>query len=268
MTLKYDTISFLTDYGTTDESVGVVKSVIRSIAPDVCVLDITHDVPPFDVRTGSITLVRSANYLVPGIVLAVVDPGVGTSRRAIAVEVGDGESVLIGPDNGLLAPVVNHVGGARRVVELTNPTFQLEAPGATFAGRDVFAPAAAHLCNGLEFEALGNRIDPDELIPAVIPFSAEKDGVLSGDVLYVDHYGNVHTNVSPDQLTSFGGKVAFATASKSAVVPVVRTFGDVRESDPALLIDDVGLISIVVNQGSAARLFQLNNGDTFTITAP
>jgi S-adenosylmethionine hydrolase len=265
VTLQYDTISFLTDYGLADESVGVVKSVIRSIVPGVTVLDITHDVPPFDVRTGSITLVRSANYLVPGVVLAVVDPGVGTSRRAIAVEVGEGESVLVGPDNGLLAPVVNHVGGARRVVELTNSNYQLEAPGATFAGRDIFAPAAAHLCRGLELEALGPLVDPADLVPAVIPFSAEKDGVLSGDVLYVDHFGNVHTNVVPDQLSKLGSSITFATATTSVKVKLVRTFADVSEHQAALLIDDVGMISLVVNQGSAAQHFQLHNGDTFTI---
>src|SRR4051812_47355103 len=103
---RYDTISFLTDYGTTDESVGVVKSVIRSIAPGAAVIDVTHDIAPFDIRTGGIVLARSAPYLVPGVLLAVVDPGVGTTRKAIAVEIGDGETVLVGPDNGLLAPVV------------------------------------------------------------------------------------------------------------------------------------------------------------------
>jgi len=264
--VKYDTISFLTDYGMVDEAVGVVKSVIRSIAPAVTVLDITHDIPPFDVRTGSVVLARSANYLVPGVVLAVVDPGVGTSRRAIAVEVGDGESVLIGPDNGLLAPIVNHVGGARRVVELTNARYQLDAVGATFAGRDIFAPAAAHLCNGLDLEALGPLVDAEALTPAVIPFSAEKDGVLTGDVLYVDRYGNLHTNVSPEQVVAFGDTLTFATNTKSSRLPMVRTFGDVAEHTAAVVTDEVGLLSIVVNQGSASQHFQLHTGDTFTFS--
>lgn len=265
--MRYDTISFLTDYGLVDESVGVVKSVIRSIAPDVTVLDITHGIPPFDIRTGSIALVRSANYMVPGVVLALVDPGVGTSRRAIAVEVGDGESVIIGPDNGLLAPLVNHVGGARRVVELTNASLQLPAEGVTFAGRDIFAPAAAHLCMGMELEMFGPPVDPHDLVPAVIPFSAEKDGVLTGDVLYVDRYGNVHTNVTPDQIVIFGDEVRFSTGVKNTVLPVVSTFADVKENDPALLIDGAGLVSLIANQNSGARMFNLHNGDTFQITA-
>src|SRR3954447_1392346 len=156
----YDTISFLSDYGTDDEFVGVVKSVIRQLAPAVAVIDVTHGIAPHDVRGGALTLARSAQYLAPGVVLAVVDPGVGTERRAVAVEVGDGISVLIGPDNGLLAPAVAMVGGATRAVELTNPDYQQPAPGPTFDGRDVFAPAAAHLCNGVPLSEFGPEIDP------------------------------------------------------------------------------------------------------------
>ena len=159
MARRYDTISFLTDYGTVDEFVGVVKSVVRDLANHVTVIDITHEVPPFDVRAGSLTLARAISYVPSGIVLAVVDPGVGTNRLAIAVEVGDGEGVLIGPNNGLLAPAVAMAGGAGRAVVLSNEAYQLVAPGATFAGRDIFAPAAAHLCNGVDLYELGDPID-------------------------------------------------------------------------------------------------------------
>ena len=120
MAARFDTITFLSDYGTGDEFVGVVKSVIRQIAPHVTVVDLTHEVPAYDVRAGSLTLSRSAQYLCPGVVLAVVDPGVGTERRAIAVEVGGGQSYLVGPDNGLLAGAVAMCGGATAAVELTN----------------------------------------------------------------------------------------------------------------------------------------------------
>ena len=129
-------VTFLSDYGLVDEFVGVVHSVIRSIAPEVAVVDLTHGITPYDVRGGGLALARSTEYLCPGVVLAVVDPGVGSARRAIAVEVGDGMSVLVGPDNGLLAPAVAMCGGATRAVELANPDFQLPAPGPTFAGRD------------------------------------------------------------------------------------------------------------------------------------
>ena len=138
---RYETVSFLSDYGTEDEFVGVVHSVIRDLAPHVRVIDLTHGVAPFDVRAGSLALARCISYVASGVVLAVVDPGVGTPRRAIAVEVAGGEGVLVGPDNGLLAPAVAMAGGAERAVELTNEDHQLAAPGATFAGRDVYAPA-------------------------------------------------------------------------------------------------------------------------------
>ena len=173
---RYDTISFLSDYGLADEFVGVVKSVIRQIAPEVMVIDITHEVPPHDVRAGGLTLARSAQYLAPGVVLAVVDPGVGTTRRAVAVEVGDGTSVLVGPDNGLLAPAVGMVGGATRAVELVNPEYRLEAPGPTFDGRDVFAPAAAHLCAGVPLGELGPDIDPIGMRPGTLPITREEGG--------------------------------------------------------------------------------------------
>src|SRR5688500_16720615 len=139
----HDTLSFLSDYGTVDEFVGVVKSVVRTLAPHVTVVDVTHDIAPHDVRAGSLALMRAAQYLAPGVVVAVVDPGVGTDRRAVAVEVGDGANgdghVFIGPDNGLLAPAVSMTGGAQRAVALTNAEYHLPMPGGpTFAGRDVF----------------------------------------------------------------------------------------------------------------------------------
>src|SRR5690606_34750158 len=170
---RFETISFLTDYGTADEFVGVVKSVVRDLAPHVIVIDLTHEIPPFDVRAGSLALARCIGYVPSGVVLAVVDPGVATDRRAVAIEVAGGAGVLVGPDNGLLAPAVAMAGGAERAVELTNPDYQLDAPGATFAGRDIFAPAAAHLCNGGDLTDLGPEIDPGLLLPATLPLPRE-----------------------------------------------------------------------------------------------
>ncbi|MDQ1565199.1 MAG: hypothetical protein QOF96_79, partial [Actinomycetota bacterium] len=151
-------VSFLSDYGLTDEFVGVCKAVVLRAAPTAQIIDVTHNIPPFDVRAGALALARAVQYLPPGVVLAVVDPGVGTDRRAVAVEVEAG--FLVGPDNGLLAPAVAMLGGAMRVVALTNPEYQLEAPGATFAGRDIFAPAAGYLAAGTPVERLGELVDP------------------------------------------------------------------------------------------------------------
>src|SRR5918996_3072557 len=160
-------VSFLSDYGHADEFVGVCKSVMLSLVPDLQIIDITHDLPPQDVRAGALTLVRAAQYLPDGgIVLAVVDPGVGTDRRLVAVEVEHG--ILLGPDNGLLAPAVAILGGARRVVALTSTEHQLPAPGPTFAGRDILAPAAAHLAAGIDLSDLGEDVDPAGLVPGLV----------------------------------------------------------------------------------------------------
>ncbi|MCZ7527646.1 MAG: SAM-dependent chlorinase/fluorinase [Acidimicrobiia bacterium] len=160
-------VSFLSDYGLADEFVGVCKGVVLDLAPDARIVDLTHDIAPHDVRGGALTLVRAAPYLPSGVLLAVVDPGVGTDRRALAVEVEHG--VLVGPDNGLLAPAVALMGGPVRVVALTNPDYQLVAPGPTFAGRDVFAPAAGHLAAGVPIGELGEEVDPASLVPGLLP---------------------------------------------------------------------------------------------------
>src|SRR6056297_2665449 len=166
---RYDTISFLSDYGLVDEFVGVVKAVVRDLAAHVTVVDLTHGITPFDVRAGSLALARSISYVPSGVILAVVDPGVGTDRRGVAIEVAGGEGILIGPDNGLLAPAVAMAGGAQRAVSLTNTDRHLEPVGATFDGRDVFAPVAAAVCNGVDLAELGEPVDADLLFPGVVP---------------------------------------------------------------------------------------------------
>ena len=200
MARRYDTVSLLTDYGWEDEFVGVVKSVLRDLAPHATAIDITHGVRPFDVRGGSLALARAIPYVAEGVVVAVVDPGVGPARRAVAVEVAGGAGVLVGPDNGLLAPAVAIAGGAERAVELANPRYQLDAPGSTFAGRDVFAPAAAHLCNEVDITDLGPAIDPYALLPGMVPLPREEADGIHAEVLWVDRFGNCQLNVGPEDL--------------------------------------------------------------------
>ena len=263
--LQHDTITFLSDYGHVDEFVGVVKSVIRSIAPDVTVVDLTHDIEPHDVRGGGLTLARSAQYLVPGVVLAVVDPGVATERRAIAIEVGDGQSVLVGPDNGLLAPAVAMVGGATRAVALTNTDYQLPAPGPTFAGRDVFAPAAAHLCNGVDLEELGNLVDPNSLIPGLMPVAREENGAIVGDVLWVDRYGNAQLNVDPDDVASWGDRIRLKFGDASRTARRVDSYAALKTGEVGLVVDSYGLLSVSVDRGSASAELGLRPGDPITL---
>jgi S-adenosylmethionine hydrolase len=265
---RFDTISFLSDYGTSDEFVGVVHSVIRSLAPHVTVVDVTHDVRPYDIKGGSLTLARSVQYLCPGVVLAVVDPGVGTDRRAVAIEVGDGESYLVGPDNGLLAPAVGLVGGATAAVELTAPEYQLPAPGATFAGRDIFAPAAAHLCAGVPLDALGPRVDPAELVPGLVPLTREEDGALLAEVLWVDRYGNCQLNVDPDEIEGWGDRVQLRWTRPSEGVRTARrarAYDDLAPGQVGLVVDSYGLVSVTVTRGSAAETLGLVAGDELAL---
>jgi S-adenosylmethionine hydrolase len=254
------TISFLSDYGTADEFVGVVKSVIRQLAPEAVVIDVTHEVPRHDVRAGGLTLARAAQYLAPGVVLAVVDPGVGTDRRAVAIEVGDGESVLLGPDNGLLAPAVGMVGGATRAFELTSPEHRLEAPGPTFDGRDVFAPAAAHLCNGVSLEELGPEIDPIGLRPGILPLSREEDGGIAAEVLWVDTFGNAQLNVDPADLDAYGERLRVVIGETKRSGRRVRAFADAGPGEIGLIVDSYGMVAVVLDRRSAADELGLDAG--------
>jgi S-adenosylmethionine hydrolase len=261
--LRFDTISFLSDYGHDDEFVGVVRAVIRSVAPAVTVLDITHAIEPFNVRAGGLALARASQYLVAGVVLAVVDPGVGTHRRAVAVEVGGGQSYLVGPDNGLLAPAVAMVGGATAAVVLDNPEYHLPPVGTTFDGRDVFAPVAAHLCLGVPLERLGTPIDPVKLLPGVLPVSEEgQDGTITAEVLWVDRFGNVQLNVDPHQLDGWPAAVGIQVGDDDheRVATRVTTFAEIPIMTIGLLADSYGLVALAANRSSAAR--ELGVGET------
>ncbi len=268
MTGRFDTISFLSDFGLNDEFVGVVHSVIRSIAPHVVVVDITHGVTPHDTRAGGLALARSANYLNPGVVLAVVDPGVGTSRRPVAVEVGGGMSVLVGPDNGLLAPAVGMVGGATRAVELASPNHRLESLGSTFDGRDLFAPAAAHLCNGVPLTDLGPEIDPATLMPGVLPVSREEDGALVGEVLWIDRFGNCQINIDPHEVDQLGSELTlmFGTDQRTAVR--CGAYDEITVGRVGLVVDSSGLMSLAVARSSAAAELGLIEGSEIRLSTP
>ena len=269
MGARFDTITFLSDYGTADEFVGVVKSVIRSIAPAVSVIDLTHDIRPYDVRGGSLTLGRAAQYLCPGVVLAVVDPGVGSERRAVAVEVGGGQSYLVGPDNGLLASAVAMSGGASAAVELTNPEFQLPAPGATFAGRDVFAPAAAHLCLGVPLDAFGPAINPLALLPGLMPIMREEEGgLLIAEVLWVDHYGNCQLNVDPDDVAHLGPRIQMRWGEDVRTAERAATYEALAAGQIGLVLDSYGMLSVGMGKRPASAELAMPLGTEVTLCAP
>lgn len=271
MTNRFDTVSFLSDFGTSDEFVGVVKSVIADIAPHTRVIDLVHEIAPYDVRAGSLALARCIPYVPQGVVLAIVDPGVGSARRGVAISVAGGTGVFVGPDNGLLAPAIALTGGAEEAFVLNNSKYQLAAPGNTFAGRDIFAPAAAHLCNGVPLSELGEEIDPDLLLPGVVPLSREADGGLQGEVTWIDRFGNCQLNISLDDIAGWGEQVRVVITNQATSERVVRSLRVVDNFSQAtgslaLVVDSYGMLAICVDRGSAALELNLGASDLVALS--
>ena len=260
----YDSVSFLSDLGTDSETVGVVHSVVRQLAPHVRVIDLTHGIEPFDVRAGSLALSRAVPFVAPGVVIASVDPGVGTARRLVGVEIEGG--VFLGPDNGLLAGAVAMVGGAGRVTSLDDPQFQLGWHGPTLAVRDVLAPVAAHLCNGAEFSDLGEELDAALLMPGLVPVARVEDEGLVCEVLWVDRFGNAQLNIDRDDIAWETGSIGLSIGGRSRRARLVRTFDDLGVGEVGLLIDGSGLLSMVASRSSIAEELGLTVGSEVIVS--
>ncbi len=249
-------VHFLSDYGLVDEFVGVVHAVLHRAAPGVPVIDLTHGVPAFDVAAGAATLARCAPSLGAGVVLAVVDPGVATDRRAVAVRVGappaGGPGWLVGPDNGLLVPLADRLGGARGVR-------LLRTAGSTFDGRDVFAPAAAHLVTGGDPADLGPELAAGDLVrPAPAPAGRVEGAQLVTSVAHVDTFGNVGLSARPGALAGLGlgpGATVAVAVGPSDPVPArwVTAFGDLAAGELGLLVDADGCLALVLDRAPADR---------------
>ncbi|MEO5974474.1 MAG: SAM-dependent chlorinase/fluorinase [Ilumatobacteraceae bacterium] len=270
MTQRFENISFLSDFGVSDEFVGVVKSVIADIAPHVRVIDLVHEIAPFDVRAGSLALARCIPYVPQGVVLAIVDPGVGSSRRGVAISVAGGTGIFVGPDNGLLAAAIALAGGAEMAVVLNNSEYQLAAPGNTFAGRDIFAPAAAYLCNGVPINELGEEIDTSLLLPGIVPLPRELDGGLQGEVTWVDRYGNCQLNISVEDIVEWGKQIRVVITNLGTGEQVVRSLPVVDNFSQvvggiALVVDSYGMLAICVDRGSAALELHLGPSDPVSL---
>lgn len=253
-------ISFLSDFGLEDEFVGVVHGVVARIAPEARIIDVTHAVSPGDVRAGGLALLRAIQYLPPGVVLAVVDPGVGGPRRPIAAATPWGH--FVGPDNGLLAPAIQMVGGAELVVALENPEFVIPHEGDTFDGRDRFAPAAAVLASGeARIEDLGPVVEPASLTPMMLPLAEVESTHIQGEVMWVDRFGNAQTNVSPDEMARLGvgpgDLVTVRVGATAHELPWVRAYSDVGAGEGLIHVDSYGLIALAVREGRAAERFRL-----------
>jgi len=262
-------VSFLSDFGHADEFVGVVHGVIERIAPGTRVIDLTHDVPRGNVRAGALALLRAVQYLPDGVVLAVVDPGVGTGRRAIAVATS--RAFFVGPDNGLLAPAVAMVGGADRFVSLESAAYRLPGAGSTFDGRDVFAPAAAVLASGeADLADLGPEVDPGSVTPLLLPLVSHGEGWVSGEVWWIDNYGNAQTNVSPEDLELAGMRPGSPVVLRAGATEhaVEWTTGYGTGSAPIVHCDSHGLMAIAVPRGRADEALHLSEGLSVGFRSP
>jgi S-adenosyl-L-methionine hydrolase (adenosine-forming) len=253
--VRYDWVSFTTDYGTADGFVAACKGVIAGIAPAVRVLDVTHEIDPQDIRRGGTVLAHTVAYLPPAIHLAVVDPGVGGTRRAVVLVAGP--SLFVGPDNGLLIPAADALGGVVAAYELTEPRYHLPEVSMTFHGRDVFAPATAHLANGVSPADLGPAIEPGALRRLAEPRTTVEDGRLTSEILGADRFGNLQLAAGGADLLIFGarpGELLRVQLRRSAVdARLGGTFADVPAGTLLVHLDSAGRIAVAVNGGSAAE---------------
>ncbi|MGF1470847.1 MAG: S-adenosyl-l-methionine hydroxide adenosyltransferase family protein, partial [Rubrobacteraceae bacterium] len=230
-------ICFLSDFGFAGDFVGTCKGVIAGIAPGVPVIDVTHDVPEFDIESGAEILQHATRYMPEGAVyLAVVDPGVGTGRRALALRTREG-SFLVGPDNGLLVPAASHLGGVSKAVELTDDRYLRHPVSSTFHGRDIFAPAAAYLAAETEMSELGLRVDPDSLVPLALPgVEAGPDATYKARLLDLARYGNARLSVLAEELSlEYGAPLEVDCGDGEMPVRYCATFGDANAGELVLV---------------------------------
>jgi S-adenosyl-L-methionine hydrolase (adenosine-forming) len=256
-------ITFLSDYGLGDEFVGVVHGVIAEICPEARVIDISHGVPRQDVQAGALMLARALPYVPAGVHLAVVDPEVGARRRAVALRAGD--RLLVGPDNGLLIPAAERVGGVEEAVEISASPWRLEPVSATFHGRDVFAPVAARLAAGGPLASAGAPLEPSELVALARSEPRQEEGALVTHVVATDTYGNVMTDAAHGDLLERGVRLGDAIAARAAARRVrgvvARTFSDVSAGGLLVYEDAGGSLALAVNGGNAAALLGVRAGD-------
>ena len=259
-------VTFLSDYGLDDDFVGVCHGVIARIAPQTRVIDVTHGIERHDVRSGALVLRRALEYLPAGVHLAVVDPGVGSARRAVALRCGDDDRLLVGPDNGLLWLAAERCGGVSEAVEIGASALRLEAVSASFHGRDVFAPVAAHLATGTPLAEAGDRLDPATLVRLELPCARlTDDGVVVAHALHADRYGNVTLDAGREDLAAAGLRLGDAITVHRRQARYATTFADVLPGELLLYEDGYRVLSLAVNRGSALAALGLARDDEILI---
>jgi S-adenosylmethionine hydrolase len=266
--VRHRFITFLSDFGLQDDFVGVCHGVIKRIAPEVQIVDITHGIPPRSVLQGALVLSTTVPYMPEGVHLAVVDPGVGGIRRPVALEDRNG-GLFVGPDNGLLVPAVDAAGGVAHAHELANPDYMLPSVSRTFHGRDLFSPAAAHLALGVALADLGPPIDPDTLVRPDLPEPDVGHSRIRATILYVDGFGNMQLNLRREHLETVGivpgTRVELGIGTERYYAIAARTFSDARPGDIILYEDAYRRIAVAISRGSAAEMFNSVPGQELRI---
>jgi S-adenosylmethionine hydrolase len=265
----YSCLTFLTDYGLEDGFVAACRGVAIGIAPQTPVIDITHLIPGGDVRRGAAVLAQTVPYFPPAVHVAVVDPGVGTDRRGVAIAAGD--SVFVGPDNGLLSWAAAAVGGARKAISLTNTEWWLNpVVPATFHGRDIFMPVAARLAAGADFSSAGAEVDVSDLVTLPPPVSRVHDGTAEGEVLTVDTFGNVQLSISAADAASigvrYGRNLLVRCGHQQLTIPYREMFASVAPGELVAYADGAGMVSLAINSGDAAQRLGLPPGAHISIS--
>ena len=260
-------ITFLSDFGLQDDFVGTCHGVMKRIAPAVEIIDITHGIERQQVLQGAFVLANTLPYMPAGVHLAVVDPGVGTDRRGIVISVD--ERAFVGPDNGLLLPAAERFGEVTGAWELSSSEHRLDPVSFTFHGRDVFAPAAAHLASGLAPAELGSRLDASELVRLDLPEAVVGESWVRAHVLLVDRFGNVQLNLTRAHLEQLGivpgSRVELELALERYYAVAARTFADTRLGDILVYEDAYWNVAVAINGGNAAETLSARPGDELRV---
>ncbi|MBI3103399.1 SAM-dependent chlorinase/fluorinase [Candidatus Daviesbacteria bacterium] len=265
--MKQPIITLSSDFGIQSQGIGNMEGVIAQIAPNTRVIHLMHGIPNFDIRTAARTM-EVVNFMPVGFHVCIVDPGVGTKRRAIIIQVERGD-YLIGPDNGVLISAVNILGGAKKIVEITNPKYMIKPVSPIFHGRHIFAPAAAYLSNGVPIEEFGPRLEFDQLVSAPYSEATIKDDIINSEVININKFGSLNLNIlhsTWDKLNLSSHQIVQVTfKGKTISLPFVETFGAVEEGKPVILKDDYGRVEIAINLGDFAKKYNIRVGDFFVI---
>jgi S-adenosyl-L-methionine hydrolase (adenosine-forming) len=264
-------ITFLSDYGYQDEFAGVCRAVIAGIAPAAAVIDLTHGIAPGDVRHGALALANAIPYSPAGIHLAVVDPGVGTSRRPVAVRAGAERRTLVGPDNGLLAPAIEALGGPLEAVDLSASPYASELVSASFHGRDIFAPVAAQLALGARLSDAGEAFDAESLASISLPRPIVAVDHVVAHVLYLDRFGNAALDARRADLEQIGidsgTPLVLELGERRVEAAYVSTFGDVPLGEALLYENSSERLAIAINRGDAGAELGLGADDQVVLRA-